>query len=113
MGKLCAIFVLLAGSALAQNSGGNYSGAIRGKLFRDLSSNPQGLFEKRPNQAFRVQLTPNQVTVPGTTANCVVGLVEVPLGRGDQGMMVRPQGSGAVDHGIVIAPTLPACPPRK
>ena len=113
MGKSAAIFLLLAGATFAQSAGGNYTGAIKGKLFRDLSSNPQGLFERRPNQSFRVELSHRDTQVPGTSANCVVGLVEVPLGKGDPAMMMRPQSGTNVDHSIVIVPALPTCPPRK
>jgi hypothetical protein len=120
MGKSFAILLLLAGAALAQSPGGNYRGSLKWKLFRDLSTNRHGLFEGRADMAPRVLLAPNDVHVPGTSANCVVGLVEVPPGekvvsRGDmdRGMIITPPPGNSGDPGIVIAPTLPTCPPRR
>ena len=120
MGKSFAILLLLAGAALAQSPDGNYRGSLKWKLFRDLSTNRHGLFEGRADMAPRILLAPKEVRVPGTSANCVVGLVQVPLGervvsRGDldSRTIITPPPGNSGDPGMVIAPTLPTCPPRR
>ena len=113
MKNTLALFLLFAGAAFAQTGGANYWGTIKPKLFRDLSSNYRGLFEHVPNQATRILYAKKETVVPGTTANCVVGLIEVPLRHVDTGMLIPLPPDNAPDPGIVIAPTLPTCPSRR
>ena len=120
MGKWTAIFLVMASAALAQSTGGNYQGKIRTKLFRNLTTNPRGLFHNRPDLMHPLLLAPKEtaptVTVPGTSANCVIGLLEVPTGsRGhiDSPIFVPLLPNQGGDPGMIIAPTLPTCPARK
>jgi hypothetical protein len=117
MSKSFPIFLLLAGSAFGQGNGpnhlgSNYLGSIKGKLFRDLSSNPRGLFEHRPNQNFRILFATKESALNDTRPTCAIRLLEVPAKVVAPGMILRQSGGDSGDTGIFVS-TLPTCPPPK
>jgi hypothetical protein len=107
-----AIFLLFASVTFAQGDGLNYMGSIRGKLFRDLSSNRQGLFESRPNQTFHYMFAPKQAALTQTPVACAIRLVEVPVKDIDPGFILKQSGRESGDSGIFM-PARPICPPRQ
>jgi hypothetical protein len=108
MGKSCAMILLLTGAALAQSAGGNYTGSIKGKLFRDLSTQSHGVYEVRPNQPFSVRFHTKDGVLNAVPAVCAIPLLEVTAWNVDPGIFVKHPLNASGDRGITVS-TMPVC----